>query len=84
MNRIPMLYPTPPKTTQVPLDDAEDYLIPVCMIILRRLNDRANSGGIFLRPSPILAPVLSALHTAALVDLVPTRDGMHVTRRAER
>ena len=76
-----MYYRTPPKKPQVPLDDAPAHAIPAAMRILRAVS-HAPCGLIFGIDGR--APAMAALHSAGLVDLVPTLAGMHIMRRASR
>ena len=76
-----MLYPINPQKTQVPLDDAPAHVIPDALRLMRILRHSPNG---FVTHTEGRAAAIAALHTAALVDITPSRFGMVISRRASR
>ena len=66
-----------PKNTATP----PTHVIPAALRLMRILLHSPNG---FVTHTEGRAAAIAALHTAALVDLTPTRHGMHVSRRNHR
>lgn len=80
-NREQMHPSSPAKKRQTPLDDARDSVIPDALRLMRTLRHSPNG---FIQHTENRSAAIAALHSAGLVDLMPSRFGMIISRRAAR